>query len=119
MLQVVAQQLPADAAQRLLHRCDLRDDLRAVAILFDHLLQAADLALDAAQPLEVRVLDFGVDRFRVPARRSLGGGGCLCASVAHDRLTPLRRRLFETTLTELNAIAALARIGLSRMPNAG
>ena len=29
------------------------------------------------------------------------------------------RRLFPTTLTELNAIAALARIGLSRMPKAG
>ena len=29
------------------------------------------------------------------------------------------RRLFVTTLTELNAIAALARMGLSRMPNAG
>ena len=29
------------------------------------------------------------------------------------------RRLFATTLTELNAIAALARMGLSSMPNAG
>jgi hypothetical protein len=30
-----------------------------------------------------------------------------------------KRRLFVTTLTELNAIAALARTGLSRIPNAG
>jgi hypothetical protein len=29
------------------------------------------------------------------------------------------RRLFVTTLTELNAMAALARIGLSRIPKAG
>ena len=30
-----------------------------------------------------------------------------------------RRRLLATTLTELNAMAALARIGLSRSPKAG
>jgi hypothetical protein len=31
----------------------------------------------------------------------------------------LRRRLFPTTLTELTAMAALARMGLSEIPNAG
>src|SRR5205085_110648 len=107
VLEVIPQQLPPDAAQRLLHRRDLRDHVRAVAVLFHHLLQAAHLALDAAQPLQVGVLDGRFNTLR------------MCAMWLHDNCAPRRRRLFETTLTELKAIAALARIGLSRMPNAG
>ena len=61
MLQVIAQQLPPDPAQRFLDRRDLRDDVGAVAILLHHFLQAADLSLDAAQPLHVRVLDRRID----------------------------------------------------------
>src|SRR5438045_3611089 len=37
----------------------------------------------------------------------------------HAGVNRRRRRLFDTTLTELNAIAALARIGLRRMPKNG
>jgi len=38
---------------------------------------------------------------------------------APRKLTALRRRAFPITDTELNAIAALAMTGLSRMPNHG
>jgi len=48
MLQMVAHQIPRDPSQRLLHRGDLGDDVGAIAILFDHLLESADLALDPA-----------------------------------------------------------------------
>jgi hypothetical protein len=101
VLQVIAEQLPADAAQRLLHRRDLRDDIGAVAILFHHFLQAAYLAFDTPQAPQVRDLEVRID----------GNGFHI--------LAPLNRKLLVTTLTELKAIAALARIGLSRMPNQG
>src|SRR6266702_3808166 len=43
--------------RRLRH---LGQDVDAVLVVIDHLLQAADLALDAAQPLEVLILGGGV-----------------------------------------------------------
>src|SRR5690606_6927276 len=215
-LEVVAEQFLAHAAERLVHGRDLRQDVRAVALLLDHPLEAADLPLDAAQPLQVPLLDL-----RVHAHRPAGAVGVLQVPAAHPHwrvhrpilprlrhhallasvsapplspptapadgvpaactassagtgaadaagrsagnaapddvapdpvappagapapaartdgspaatarapcLAPRRnarpvrpsRRLFPTTLTELNAMAALARIGLSSTPNAG
>src|SRR4026207_1786381 len=112
---MIAQQLAPDSPQGFLHRRNLRNHLGAVAILLNHLLQATDLAIDAAEPLEIRFLDRRVDDVGMLMfiRRSFGVGG------RHDRPAPLNRKAVETTLTELKAIAALARIGLSRMPNAG
>ena len=77
-------------------------DLHAHVQVFDHLLQPAHLTLDPPQPLEVRRFEF-----------RLHGLG-----VFHS-VAPLNRRLFDTTLTELKAMAALAMIGLSRMPATG
>ncbi len=77
-------------------------DIAAVAVFLDHLLQAADLAFNPAQPLEIRRLDVGVHRVRMLVFH-------MCRS----------RKLFITTLTELKAIAALAITGLSRTPNGG
>ncbi len=103
---MIAQQLAPDAAQRFLSRRDLRDDLWAVAILFHHSLQPANLSLDSAQAAKIRRLDRRLDTMCVMWR----------ACVLHDKVAPRRRRLLETTLTELSAMAALARIGLSSTP---
>ena len=54
--EVLVEQFEGERLQRLRGRRDLREDVDAVLVLFDHPLQPADLALDAAQPLEVRVL---------------------------------------------------------------
>ena len=45
-----------DRLQGTVHGADLGEDIDAVLVLFDHLRDAADLALDAAQPLGVVVL---------------------------------------------------------------
>src|SRR6476620_1696178 len=55
----------------------------------------------------VAMFGFGV---LVPSSWFLGPGSCYAVR---------SRRLFETTLTELNAMAALARIGLSISPKIG
>ena len=57
MRDVVAQDLLLDAAQGGAHRRDLRDNVDAVAILVDHLREAADLTFDPAQPFLARCLD--------------------------------------------------------------
>ena len=46
----------ACATQCRAHGADLRDDVDAVAVLFDHAREAAHLAFDAAQPFEVGAL---------------------------------------------------------------
>lgn len=54
--QVLVEQLQRERLQSLRRRRDLGQDVDAVLVLFDHPLQAADLAFDAAKALEVRVL---------------------------------------------------------------
>ena len=54
--QVLVEQAERDGLERLGHRGDLGEDVDAVLLLLDHPLQAAGLALDPAQPLEVVVL---------------------------------------------------------------
>ena len=75
MLQVIVQQRPAHAAERLLHRRHLRQHVGAVALLLDHLLQAAHLALDPPEPGEHRALDLGIHRDGVGAVAGTGAAG--------------------------------------------
>ena len=78
---------------------DLGQDVDAVAILVDHPLDAAHLAFDPVQALDEQILVL---------RRSRASG-VLPESLWKRR----RRRLFETTKTLENAIAAAATTGLS------
>ena len=55
-LEVFAEQAESDRLQRARHRGHLGQDIDAVLLLLDHLLQAAGLPLDAAQSLKVVVL---------------------------------------------------------------
>jgi hypothetical protein len=50
------EQLHADGVERRLDRCDLLEDLRAPAVVGDHRLDPAGLALDPAQAREQLVL---------------------------------------------------------------
>src|SRR3569833_3264867 len=54
--QVRLEQAQSDRLQRLRHRRDLGEDGDAVLLVLDHALQAAGLALDATESLEVLVL---------------------------------------------------------------
>ncbi len=168
VLQVIAHQFAANRPQGLVHRGDLRHDVGAVAVVVDHFLEPAHLALDTTEALAIALLGIGVNGDR-GAGTGIGGdaaaalddtcrgdgGGKGCPLRVHsitlekagqkagpwlrsgrqkvdphnkgsirttrDHCTdmPRSRRLFATTLTELNAIAALARMGLSSNPNAG
>lgn len=53
VMEVIAHEISRDASQSFLDAGDLRDDIGAVAILFNHFLEAANLAFDAPQALEV------------------------------------------------------------------
>lgn len=53
MFEMALHDLLAEAAEGLLDAGDLDEDVGAVAIFFDHFVQAADLALDPFEPLEV------------------------------------------------------------------
>src|SRR6185503_18596286 len=79
----------------------LGQDVDAVAVVLDHALDAADLALDAVQPLDERLL---VLRVAV----------LVLLALAHARALRKRRRrrLFVTTKRLDAAIAAAATIGL-------
>src|SRR5690606_28553258 len=141
VLQVVAHELTAHTAQSLVDRCDLHHDVRAVAVLLHHPLESADLPIDPAQALQVALLDLRVHRDRSPAAVFAARRGSRAAAAAAHGDRPSRivvrvhalvhhillgcsrarcsRRLLLTTLTELNAIAALASTGLSSTPKAG
>src|SRR5665647_2819768 len=54
--EVVVEERESERLERLGDCRDLGEDVDAVLVVVDHLLQAANLALDAAQPVEVRGL---------------------------------------------------------------
>ena len=75
VLQVVLEQPAADTPKRLLHRGELHQHVGAVALLLHHLLQAADLPLDPAQPSSDGMFDFRVYAIAVSPVFSLGATG--------------------------------------------
>src|ERR1700728_5396095 len=125
VFEVIAHQQAAHATQCLLHGCDLDQDVCAVALLVDHGLQAAHLSRDAVQAAYCGGLELRIDGdghffagFACGCRITLGRWFLcrLCFAPAHDGLQRRRRRLFSNTLRELNAMAALATAGDSKMP---
>src|SRR6476661_4330288 len=75
VFEVVAHQLAADRAQGLLDGGDLGQDVGAVAVLLDHLLEAAHLPLDPPQALLVAVIDPGIDGYRLLVPRAAAAAG--------------------------------------------
>ncbi len=63
MGQVLTEQIGLDARQRCTHRLDLGDDIDAIAIILDHLADAAHLALDALERRAGFLLDVRFQRY--------------------------------------------------------
>src|SRR5580693_5736398 len=63
---MIAQDFLLGAPQRRAHGRDLRDDVDAIAVVLDHAAEAADLALDAFEPLESGRLDIAAHGLYVP-----------------------------------------------------
>src|SRR3954471_10183518 len=70
--EVLFQETQRDRLEGLRHRRDLREDVDAVLLVLDHPLEAAGLALDPAQPLEVLVLAVDVAVLVVGRLREVG-----------------------------------------------
>jgi hypothetical protein len=149
MTQMVAEQLAAHGAQRLLRRRHLNEDVGAISFALNHSLQTPHLAFDAAQPVEIARLDLRINGHSETAALALDTASAPYVRDAQSTLSSCdrqnilpalptvrrrynlalhaaqliravrNRKLFNTTLTELNAIAALASTGLSNTPNAG
>src|SRR5256885_9173335 len=60
-MQVVLHQVAGDTPQRFLDGSNLGNDVGAIAVLLDHFLQAAHLALDAAEAVLIGLLQTGID----------------------------------------------------------
>ena len=138
--QVVVEQSDGDRLERTGQRADLGEDVDAVLLVLDHLVDAAGLPLDALEAVEVLVLvgDVAVVAVRrvvvavgsVRVVSSVMGGPEWCAARTRRRgsgrrprrlrmrrtrlRNERRRRLLPTTKTLESAIAAPAIIGLSR-----
>lgn len=56
VLEMILHQISGHAAQGFLHGGDLDDDVRAVAVILDHFLQAANLAFNSAEAFGVGFL---------------------------------------------------------------
>jgi hypothetical protein len=78
MVQVIAHQVTRHAAQRFLHAGDLRDDVRAVAVVLDHFFQATDLAFDATKPVPIGHFDFRIHGHRF-ARAGFTAASGVCS----------------------------------------
>jgi hypothetical protein len=88
MRHVILQHLFLDAPERGSNRRYLRDDIDAVAILVDHLGQAADLAFDPAQAF----LAGSLDVFSHPPYIPLEGMGCKWRAGEFDDRSRKRKR---------------------------
>ena len=91
-------------------------------------MKTANLTFDTSKALQICCLDSSIHthRFAAILGNVATAGRWVLLLVYYWRLLHFqanlnlrKRRLLLTTLTELKAIAALARIGLSRIPNAG
>src|SRR6185437_2873847 len=82
MCDVLAQDLLLDTAQRGAHGADLGDDVDAVAVLFDHARETADLPLDAAQALQVAALAVRLHAVYIPPQ-GIHRKGLVMTDTAH------------------------------------
>ncbi len=65
MAKMIEKKRFAYAAEGFAYGGDLDEDIGAVALLFDHLLEAADLTFDSLQAREIGASDIRIDRDRL------------------------------------------------------
>src|SRR5438552_2799131 len=96
---MLVEDLECERLERRVDGRDLGEDVDAVAVLLDHPLDAADLALDSVQAFDQSVLVFAVAVDMGLARRGVADLGHVVAPwlVSRALRKRLRRRLFETT----------------------
>ena len=75
MMQVIAEERPSDTPQSFLYRGNLSNDVRTVAIFFDHLVKTADLTFYSTKPFQVGSLNGRIDCNRLAS--------ALIAGIAH------------------------------------
>jgi hypothetical protein len=92
MAQMILHQIARDTAEGFLHGSNLRDDVGAVAVVFNHFLQATDLAFNAAETLAIGFLQGGIDSGSFAARDAG------FARANGDRAVPFRGRCANTGL---------------------
>lgn len=63
VLEMIAHEGPAHAAQRFLNGGDLDDDIGTIALFFDHFLETANLSLNATKTLQVGAFDIRIDGY--------------------------------------------------------
>jgi hypothetical protein len=78
MVHMIAHQVSGHAAKRFLNAGDLRDDVGAIAIAFDHFLQAANLTFDATEAVAIGVFELRIDAsslagFPIDGASAIGG----------------------------------------------
>src|SRR5580704_15162517 len=64
MMQMIAHQVSAHATERFLDAGYLHHDVGAVAVVFDHFLQTADLAFDPTKAVAIGFFEVGIDVYR-------------------------------------------------------
>lgn len=99
---VLVQQLPSEGIQCRLYGGHLSQDIGAIGVLFQHILQSAHLSLNTAQTVLQCLCLLGRAVF----------GLMRTTAVAHS-FTPFRRRALVTTNRELRLIASAPIIGES------
>lgn len=122
--EMIAHERTGYGAQRFLRGRDLHEDVGAVAVFFNHAVDAAYLAFNAAEAAEIGGFDFRVDTDCLASgdRAFASAEGFMlscCHGSPYASLMLPRRRLLVTTLKELKAMAALASTGLSSSPKTG
>src|SRR5579883_1173969 len=112
MVDVVVEEDAGDGLQGGRDRGDLGENVDAVAVLGDHLLDPPSLTLDAPHPVDERLLVLGGHVPVGPVRSRYGrrSVGHRCSSIGWNRR---KRSELVTTKTLENAIAAAATIGLT------
>jgi hypothetical protein len=98
-MQMIAHQVSTYATERFLDAGYLHQDVGAVAVVFDHFLQAADLAFDSTKAVAIGLFEAGIDVYcfawfagygtSTVSGLGLGGAFALKNLVCGHRIYPL------------------------------
>ena len=105
MTEVVAHELASDASKRFVDGRDLRHDVGAIAVCFDHFLKASDLAFDTAEALWTTLI--------------FEGYGVRIAKSREEALTALSQNIYHFILMDYFMAGMSAEEFLKKVPLGG